>query len=86
MDSGKQIMRGFDNQDKSRFVISKLKLISIVLTTTTTFTYELVAFQDASHTAVDEMVYRNYPLRNCSVAAIEISQLQIPTATPEVMP
>jgi len=70
---------------KAGLIMLILRLNSLVLTTTSTILYELVSFQDASQTAIDEMVYRNYPLRNCSVATMEISQLQTPTATPQVV-
>jgi hypothetical protein len=69
---------------KDSNIISSVAGLTLVLTTTGLFMYELIAFMDLSDTSVDDILYRNYRLQNCSITSMTVSQYQTPMAIPRV--
>jgi hypothetical protein len=46
--------------------------ICVALATSGIYLYKLNAFLDVSPNSVDQMVYRNYPLKDCAVTSLGI--------------
>jgi len=49
----------------------------LALATAGIYLYKLISFLDSSPNSVDQLVYRNYPLKNCSVAQLGIANHEI---------
>jgi len=49
----------------------------VALATSGIYLYKLLSFSDPAPTSVDQLAYRNYPLKNCSVAYVGVMNHEI---------
>ena len=62
---------------KSRIVILFLAKLTVALTTSGVFLYAFSAFFDtASDTPIDQMIYEEYPVHDCSIQQLQLTQLK----------
>jgi hypothetical protein len=62
---------------KSKNVIFFFTKLTVALTTSGVFLYILSAFFDtASDTPIDEMIYKEYPVHDCSIQNLQFTQLK----------
>lgn len=56
--------------------LSLLQQLTTALTTSGIFTYGMQGFLDMSaDSPIDEMIYRDYPLRDCSIQQLRLDQM-----------
>lgn len=66
-------MRWHQYQNKRMYVNKLLQELTTALTTSGIFTYGMQGFLDVSvDTPIDEMIYQDYPLHDCSIQQLRL--------------